>query len=50
VEEGFVEYDISLPLLEDYEVVEYSAELGGQEEQFPGELRPSPQLLSALRP
>ena len=47
-EEQLVEYDISLPDLVDYELVEYTVDLGAPS-QGPRP-QPSPALLSALTP
>ena len=47
-EEQLVEYDISLPELVDYELVEYTVDLGAPS-QGPRP-QPSPALLSALTP
>ena len=47
-EEQVVEYDVSLPELADYDLVEYTVELGAN--SIGPRPRPSPALLSALSP
>ena len=45
-----MEYDISLAPPADYELVEYTAEVGGEDADYPGDLLPSLELLQALFP
>ena len=47
-DEQVVEYDVSLPELADYDLVEYTVELGAN--SIGPRPRPSPALLSALSP